>query len=174
MHTCFCLCTGLCTCHVCVLENLTLLGLLQLKKWLGKNDRETDIITPLILCWYLSWLDKRFCSHLATLMENVSASPPPPPPPPQYFILLGGERHCEKLAQEHNTMTSARPRTYWSTMISTYSNVYLVVGELGVKEVEYSKTTKKLLLCLKPSLTRLGFLNNYMSSENAILCMVVK
>ncbi|KAL9962654.1 hypothetical protein ACROYT_G031775 [Oculina patagonica] len=29
-----------------------------------------------------------------------------------------------------------------------------VVGELGVKEVEYSKTTKKLLLCLEPSLTR--------------------
>jgi len=31
-----------------------------------------------------------------------------------------------------------------------------VVGELAVKEVEYSKTTKKLLLCLEPTLTRSG------------------
>ena len=33
-------------------------------------------------------------------------------------------------------------------------NLHLVVGELGVKEVEYSKTTKNLLLHLEPSLTR--------------------
>lgn len=35
-------------------------------------------------------------------------------------------------------------------------NLHLVVGELSVKEVEYSKTTKILLLCLDPSLTRFG------------------
>lgn len=29
-----------------------------------------------------------------------------------------------------------------------------VVGDLAVEDVEYSKTTKKLLLCLKPSVTR--------------------
>lgn len=29
-----------------------------------------------------------------------------------------------------------------------------VVGDLRVKDIEYSKTTKKLLLCLEPSLTR--------------------
>ena len=36
-------------------------------------------------------------------------------------------------------------------------NLHLVVGEFAVKEVEYSETTKKLLLCLQPSLTRSAF-----------------
>ena len=36
-------------------------------------------------------------------------------------------------------------------------NLYLVVGEFAVKDVEYSKTTKKLLLCLQPSSTRSAF-----------------
>lgn len=43
--------------------------------------------------------------------------------------------------------------------------LYVVVGELAVKEVEYSKTTKKLLLCLQTSLTRSGWSSNkYYSS----------
>ena len=54
------------------------------------------------------------------------------------------------------TVTNFLSLSIYIYFFSFFFFLYVVVGELAVKEVEYSKTTKKLLLCLQTSLTRSG------------------
>jgi len=107
------------------------------------------------LRWFTPTCEVPLCGHATLASAAVLFNSKGNPSNEVTFETLSGNLVARKEGSSiclDLPLNACEPMTDVDQTISRL--IKTVVGELGVKEVEYSKTTKKLLLCLQPSLTR--------------------
>ncbi|CAH3196647.1 unnamed protein product [Porites evermanni] len=123
---------------------------------LEKNDQDTyDKGSCFGLRWFTPTCEVPLCGHAtlasAAVLFNVLGNANTE----ITFETLSGNLMARKQGSSICMDLPLNPSEPLSKEDQTISRlIKTVVGELAVKEVEYSKTTKKLLLCLQTSLTR--------------------